>query len=121
MDRCQTRTDNQIVMHHRDSRGMELIRDRVARTEMETEARADSQVRADRVKTTPTTASQEQISPAQITVSPTLDDFGNTDTTINKNINTANIGQHHGVSKTLPETAELHRYIVIPAYQPDER
>lgn len=95
MDRCQTRTDNQIVMPRRDSREMEMIRARVAQVEMETEARADSQVRAARDKITPTTASQEQIRPTQITASPTLDDFGNTDTTINKNINTANIGQHH--------------------------
>ena len=29
--------------------------------------------------------------------------------------------QHHALLKTLSGTDELHRYVVIPAYQPDER
>ena len=130
MDRSQTRTDNQIVIPRRDSRGMEMIRARVAQVETETEDRADSQVRAAREKTTPITISQELTRTAPITtnqsltrtaVSPTLDDFGNTGTTINTNVNAANMEQHHALSKALSGTDELHRYIVIPAYQPDER
>ena len=46
-------------------------------------------------------------------VSPRCDHFTDTDR------KTANIAQEH--PQALPDKAELHHYIVIPAYQPDER
>ena len=125
MDRSQTRTDNQTVMPRRNSRGMEMLRARVVRVEMETKDRAESQVREDQDRITPIAASQEAVRVTQTAVSPTLYDLKNTDENINTNVNATDDKQvvvlQETLSGALSNEAQLHRYVVIPAYQPDER